>query len=75
MDALKAKVVQTFDGFVPQSLVVCFWGIIAHLDTCATIIAILVLSFKLKEAFYSARIKQLDYAEKKECFEANHEKE
>lgn len=66
MDALKAKVAQTFDGPGAQSIVAGFFGAFAHLDACATVVAIAVLLFQLKIAFYKGKAVKLDYEQKRE---------
>jgi len=47
MDAIRAKIVQTIDGPGVQSIIAGFFGVVAHLDTCATALAIIVLSIQV----------------------------
>jgi len=74
MDAIRTKVVEAIDGPGVQSITAGFFGVVAHLDICATALAIIVLSIqvavgihKKRTAAYLEKMAKLDYKHKKEC--------
>jgi hypothetical protein len=59
-----------FESFRPitQFLITCGMGILAHLDKCASVLALAVLVFQFKVVYYNAKLKKIEY--EKECKEA-----
>ena len=70
MDAVKAFggiLEQLFESLKPMTqIIVAFaMGVFAHLDVCASVIAVLVLLFQLKVSYYKGKREKVAYD--KEC--------
>lgn len=48
-----------------QFLVTCTMGVIAHLDQCASVLALAVLIFQFKVTYYNSKIKKMEYDKEK----------
>ena len=74
---MKQRLLQAVDGTWAQSVVAGLCGLFAHLDTCAAVLAVVVLVIQIingrhkrKILLYNERIAKMRYEQKKEYYES-----